>query len=199
MHGGYPHATGYRLIAKNTNLKELIDNQEKYPLGDPDPSDGEFEKMLKGDITRKPYASIYPVTLNNYDMVHFALSGGPGYGDPLERRLDLIQKDLNDGIYTDDIVYNVYGVVARYDEKTKTWTINEAETAERQKELKREREEKSMTYEEFWQYEREKITEDKLGEHIARMFSESITLSEKWRKYFLEFWDLPENFEMEVN
>jgi N-methylhydantoinase B/acetone carboxylase alpha subunit len=199
MHGGYPHATGYRLIAKNTNLKELIDNQEKYPLGDPDPSDGEFERMLQADITRKPYASIYPVTLNNYDMVHFALSGGPGYGDPLERQLDLIQKDLNDGIYTEDIVYNVYGAVARYDEETKNWAIEEVETAERQEELKRERENKSMTYEEFWQYERDKITQNKLGEHITRMYSESIKLSDKWRKHFLEFWDLPKNFEMEVN
>ena len=58
--------------------------------------------------------------------------------------------------------------------------------------------EKSMTFEEFWEYERKKIVEDKLHEAVKRMYSESIHLSKKWGKEFLEFWKLPEDYKMEV-
>jgi len=197
MHGGYPHATGYRLYAQNTNLKELIENQKPYPLGDPDPSNGEFEKMLKAEITRKPYCSIYPISLENNDLIHWSLSGGPGYGDPLERKLSSVKKDLDDGIYTEDIVEKVYGVIAKYDERTRKWKIHQEETKERKEEILSERRNKSMTFEEFWEYERKKITEDRLSEHVKRMYSESLKLSDRWAKEFKEFWKFDDNFKME--
>jgi N-methylhydantoinase B/oxoprolinase/acetone carboxylase alpha subunit len=198
MHGGYPNATGYRLYAKNTNMQEIIDKRLDYPLGDPDPSDGEFEKLLKGDITRKPYCSIYPITLENYDLIYYSLSGGPGYGDPLERKVDQIKQDLDDGFYTEDIVRNVYGVVANYNEKTLEWEIDEKATKARKEEMMKERKEKSMNFEEFWEREKKKIIEDNLSEPVKLMYSESLNLSKNWAKEFKEFWELPENFDVEV-
>ena len=198
MHGGYPHGTGYRLYAKNTNMEEIIKNQKEYPLGDPDPKNGEFEKLIKGDIVRKCQNLIFPINLKNYDLIHYSLSGGPGYGDPLERKLENVKKDLEDGIYTQDFVYKIYGVVANFNEKTEEWTIDVEATKKRREEIRKEREEKSMTFEEFWEHERKKIVEDKLHEAVKRMYSESIQLSKKWGKEFLEFWKLPENYKMEV-
>ncbi|TFF99171.1 MAG: acetone carboxylase subunit alpha [Promethearchaeota archaeon] len=197
MHGGYPHSTGYRLIAKNTNMKDIIDKQEEYPIEDADPSNGQFEKLLQADITRKPWASIYPVMLENYDMVHFAMSGGPGYGDPLERKLESVKKDLDEGIYTPDLVFNIYGVVADYDHNKGEWFINQEATEERKKEIRKERKEKSMSFDEFFEYEKSKLTKSELSAPVKLMYSESLGLSEKWRKEFIEFWNLPENFQME--
>ncbi|MGQ4872603.1 MAG: hydantoinase B/oxoprolinase family protein [Promethearchaeia archaeon] len=194
MHGGYPQATGYRLYAKNTNLKEIFKNQKEYPLGDSDPGDGEFERLLKAEITRMHQNLIYPIMLKNYDMIYFALSGGPGYGDPLERKLANVKKDLDDEIYTKDIVYNVYGVVANYDDEKMEWIIDEAETEKRREEIKLERKENSMTFEEFWEYERKKLIENNLHEAVRRMYRESLELSEKWAEEFLEFWKLPKDF-----
>jgi len=199
MHGGFPHATGYRLIAKNTNLKELIDNQKEYPIGDDDPSNGDFERLLEADITRKPWSSIYPVMLENYDLVYFPMSGGPGYGDPLERDLESVKEDLDEGIYTQDIIYNVYGVVANYSEEQEEWIIEREATQRRREEIRNERKAKSMSFEEFWNYEKNKLTERKLSDHVKLMYSESITLSQKWRKLFIDFWKLPEDFSMEVD
>jgi len=198
MHGGYPQPTAYRLYATETNLKEIFENQKEYPLGDPDPSNGDFERLLKANIVRKPYCTIYPITLDNYDLVHYCLSGGPGYGDPLERKLESVKKDLNDEIYTKDFVYNIYGVVANYEESKEEWVIDEKSTMARQEELRKERKEKSMTFEEFWEYEKKKITEEKLYEAVSLMFSESLKLSKKWAKEFREFWKLPEDYQMEV-
>ncbi len=198
MHGGYPNATGYRLYATDTNLEEIFKNKKEYPLGDPDPTNGEFERYLEGDIMRKPYCSIYPVLLKNYDIFHYALSGGPGYGDPLERKIESVQQDLEDGIYTRDFVFKVYGVVAKLDEENDEWIIDKESTNARKKEIIREREEKSMTFEEFWKYEKKKILDGNLNDAVKLMYSESLKLSRKWAKEFREFWNLPENFNVEV-
>jgi len=198
MHGGYPNATGYRLYAKNTNMEEIIKNRWEYPLGDPDPTNGEFERLLKGDITRKSYCSIYPITFENLDLFYYFMSGGPGYGDPLEREIGQIIQDLNDGFYTEDIVKNVYGVIARFNDVKKEWEIDEKATEIKKEELKKERREKSITFEEYWEEEKRKITENKLSDPVKLMYSESLKLSEKWAKEFKEFWKLPENFEVEV-
>jgi N-methylhydantoinase B/oxoprolinase/acetone carboxylase alpha subunit len=198
MHGGYPHATGYRLYAKNTNLKEIFENQEKYPVWDPDPSNGDFEKMLKGEIIRMPQCIIYPIALQNYDIFHYSQSGGPGYGDPLERKLESVKQDLDDGIYTQDIVYNVYGVVAEKDEEIGEWIVDEKATDKRQAEIRKERLEKSLPFDKYWEQERKKITEGKLREHVKRMYSESLSLSIKWAEEFRKFWKFPKDFQMEV-
>ncbi|MEX2722489.1 MAG: hydantoinase B/oxoprolinase family protein [Candidatus Freyarchaeota archaeon] len=198
MHGGYPEPTAYRLYAKKTNMKEIIEKQKDYPLGDPDPANGEFERLLKGEITRKEYCTIYPITLENYDLIHYALSGGPGYGDPLERRLDLVKQDLDDGIYTKDIVYKVYGVVANYDEQKGEWVVDEEATRKRREEIRRERKEKSVPFSEYWERERKKIVEGKLCDAVKIMYSESLRLSKRWAKEFREFWKLPEDFMVEV-
>ncbi len=198
MHGGYPNATGYRLYAKNTNLKEIIDKQLDYPLGDPDPENGQFEKFLSGDITRKPYCSIYPVTFDNYDLFYHTQSGGPGYGDPLERDLKSVKDDLKEEIYTKDLVYNVYGVVAEYNSEHDQWNIDEEKTKVRRNELIEIRKQKSIPFEEFWEQERSRLLEKNFGEQLQRMYSESLSLSEKWSKEFKEFWQLPEDFKIEV-
>ena len=55
-----------------------------------------------------------------------------------------------------------------------------------------------MSFEEFWEYERKKITENKLYEAVSTLISESLKLSKNWAKEFREFWKLPEDFQMEV-
>jgi N-methylhydantoinase B/oxoprolinase/acetone carboxylase alpha subunit len=198
MHGGYPQATAYRLYAKNTNMQEIIQQQLDYPLGDPDPSNGEFERFLKADITRKPYCSIFPVTFENYDLFHFSMSGGPGYGDPLERQIKSVKKDLDEGLYTPDIVRNVYGVVARFSQEKNEWEINNVATDELRTKIMKEREEKSMNFEDFYEYEKDKILSGKLSAPVKRMYSESLQLSVGWAEEFRKFWNLDEDFDLEV-
>ncbi|MCK4282457.1 MAG: acetone carboxylase subunit alpha, partial [Candidatus Lokiarchaeota archaeon] len=159
---------------------------------------GEFEKLLEGDIVRKKNCTIYPIILENNDMIYYALSGGPGYGDPLERKVESVKQDLNNGIYTNDLVYNIYGVVAEYNEEMGEWVIDKMGTDIRREEIRAERKDKSLTFDDYWEQERWKITEDMLSEPVKRMYSESLRLSTKWRKEFLEFWRLPEDFQLEV-
>ena len=198
MHGGYPNATGYRLQATNTNLEEIFRTKQDYPISDDDPDNGEFERFLEGDIERKPIGTIYPISLKNYDIIHFSESGGPGYGDPLERKIDSIKRDLDEGLYTAEIVNKVFGVIVNFDDTNKEWTVDIEATIKRRDEIRNDRKEKSLTFEEFWEYERKKIIEGALSETVKVMYSESLKLSKKWGKEFREFWKFSEDFQMEV-
>ena len=96
------------------------------------------------------------------------------------------------------IVKNVYGVVATYNENTMEWIIDIEATTKRREEIKNERKEKSLTFEEFWEKERKYLIEGNLYEAVSSMYSESLELSSKWGEEFREFWKLPEDFKMEV-
>lgn len=198
MHGGYPQATSYILRAENTNMPEVIKNKKPYPLGDPDPANGEFERFIKGKITRTPEGIMLPIGLKNYDLVHWRESGAPGYGDPLERELHLVKKDLKDGIFTKDIVHNVYGAVAVYDEEKGEWSIDYEKTRRRRSQMLEDRKEKSTSFEEFYQKHRKRILDGRLIDPVKRMYNESIQLSKRWGKEFLEFWSLSEDFRFKV-
>ena len=53
-----------------------------------------------------------PVDMVRGDLYHHTLSGGGGYGDPLERELFLVQRDLRQGRVTGEGALRDYGVVA---------------------------------------------------------------------------------------
>ena len=116
----------------------------------------------------------------------------------LERKLESVKQDLDDGIYSSDIVEGVYGVIANLDEVKEEWVIDDEATKKRQEELRTERKEESMTFEEFWEYERKKIIDDELYESVHNMYAESLELSKRWGREFREFWKLPEDFKIEV-
>jgi N-methylhydantoinase B len=61
-----------------------------------------------GKVTRFP--------LKRGDVVVMQTSGGGGYGDPLERNLEKIEKDLRDGLVTEERARVRYGVVLRGNE-----------------------------------------------------------------------------------
>jgi acetone carboxylase alpha subunit len=63
--------------------------------------------------------------------------------------------------------------------------------------MKNERKETSMSFDEFFEYEKKKLIENRLSPQVRLMYSESLSLSEKWREEFIEFWNLPEDFQME--
>ncbi|MEM2618357.1 MAG: hydantoinase B/oxoprolinase family protein [Candidatus Hadarchaeales archaeon] len=189
VHGGYPPPTGFKVWARKTDIKERWNKKLPYPLGERDPEDSEIEKNIKGEIERLDYVIIYPRVFDEGDIFHYFIYGGPGYGDPLERDIKLVEKDLNEGIYTEDIVRRVYGVVAEKDEEGR-WRVVEQATEELRAQMRKKRAERSISFQEFYERERKKITEGKLIEPVKNMYRESIALSKRWGKEFLEFWQI---------
>ncbi len=69
---------------------------------------------LQGTMERLP-PKAYGIKLGAGDVFILGWSGASGYGDPLERALDLIAKDLRDGSATAGWVEKIHGVVFKPD------------------------------------------------------------------------------------
>lgn len=195
LNGGYPFACGYSLTVKETDLSERIENGEPYPVDDTPPES--LNENINGDLERSDGASVFPAAFDNDDLYHWDMRGGPGYGDPLERPVEKVAEDVEDGIYTPDVVETVYGVVGEFDEENREFTINEEATDERRDEIRAEREAESKPFDEFWEDERSRVTDGDLNDGVEWMYTGVSQQSPSWMESFREFWDLPEDFTLE--
>ena len=67
------------------------------------------ERIVPGPVNGKAVG--FP--LQRGDLVEMISSTGAGYGDPLEREVELVARDINNGYITQDHAREVYGVVLR--------------------------------------------------------------------------------------
>jgi N-methylhydantoinase B/acetone carboxylase alpha subunit len=194
--GGYPAPTPSTLLARGVKFDEMVSRKLPYPLED-NPAKPEFEKYLRGlcrHIERLDYSTHFPRPLSEGDFYYFKQNGAPGYGDPLDRPLELCEKDLNDLIYTPDIMERVYGVVAHYDESKGLWKVDKERSERLRDEIRKERLKKAVDFSEFYRREREKIIESRFIRPVAKMYAEQKEISPRWWKEFIEFWQLPEDY-----
>ncbi|MEM2695034.1 MAG: hydantoinase B/oxoprolinase family protein [Archaeoglobaceae archaeon] len=196
LYGGYPSATGYTLIARGVRFDEMISNKVPYPISD-NPNEPEFEKFLSGYckyVERLDYSTHFPRRLDESDIYYFKQNGGPGYGDPLDRPLELCEKDLNEGVYTAEIMEKVFGVVAMYDETRGEWVVDRKASEELRRKKVEERMKRTLNFEEFYRAERERILNSNFIRPVAKMYQEQKEVSTKFWKEFIEFWQLPEDY-----
>lgn len=194
--GGYPHSTGYRLHVKNSNFFEIIKNKENYPAGDGSTIESEIEKYIKGDITKHTMGYLSPTEFSDGDIVLCNLAGGPGYGDPLEREIAAVKKDLDDGIYTKETVEKVYGVIASYNEETEEWIVDKTKSKEQRTNIKDERKRRSAPFSEFYNNTRERILKSEIPQKSKEVFNGIKEMSYEGWKEFLDFWELPDSFKL---
>jgi hypothetical protein len=102
---------------------------------------------------------------------------------------------MNEGIFSERIARNVFGVVVSRDEGQERWLLDEQAADARRREIRRLRAERSLPYEDFWQRERQRIEEGQLSEPVRGMLRESMGLSKAWAQEFRAFWKLPESFQ----
>lgn len=198
MMGGYPSASGYRFEAHNTGIKERIAKEQSLPLGgDGDPNDHLYEKHLNNGYTvkRDKQCMTTEHCFEDYDLYLNYLRGGPGFGDPLERKCSMIADDLNEKIVLPQYAEKVYGAVIAQDNKG-VWTVDEAKTKERRKEILKERMARSKPTKEWMKEERERVLKKEASAPVQHMYATSFGLSEKFLKEFKAFWELPESWEL---
>ncbi len=196
LYGGYGGSVSYTLLAKGVDFERIISERKPYPISD-NPNEPEFEKYLDGYakyIERIDYVFHYPRPMDEFDMYYFKQNAGQGWGDPLDRPLDLCEKDLNDGIYTADIMKSVYGVVASYDEESGIWKVNREESERLREEIRKKRLEKAVDFGEFYREEREILLTSNFIRPVAKMYQEQKEVSPRWWKEFIEFWQLPDDW-----
>jgi acetone carboxylase alpha subunit len=186
MDGGYPHAESYAVRAHDTDFFDRIAEQEPYPTDDR--SVGTFNDEIEGDITATQRGLYWPKEFENGDLLHYQIHGAPGFGDPLDRAVESVKEDVEDEVFTPDIVERVYGVVGDLDEWE--FTVDEEATAEKREELLDERKAETRPAREFYEEERERIRNDDMSEPVLNMYEGVFEQSEEWATRFREFWNL---------
>lgn len=198
LFGGYPGSSGYRHNMYGTNMQELIKNKLPYPTRDGDPEDSEMEKLVKAEkVEFDMKAMTFMREYGEWDLYLSVQRGGPGLGDPLERELSAVEKDLNEGLLSPRFVESVYGAVAVRGDDGK-WKVDVKASEERRQAIRQERKKRGVPVKEWMKKERERILKQDIIEPVKDMYNSSMELSETWAKKFRDFWNLPEEFKFQI-
>ncbi len=196
LHGGYPSAVGYRFEAHETGLHKRIAEGKSLPMGhDWNPDEPDFENHLEpgAKVKRDNQCITTEEIFENGDLYLNYLRGGPGFGDPLDRTIENIQKDLNDVVLLEEYAVKIYGAVFTKDAEG-YYTVDADATKARQKEMRQERLSRGTPVKEWMKGERELILDKKASPQVQQMYASSFEISQPFLDKFRAFWDLPSDW-----
>lgn len=196
--GGYPGGAGYRHNVRDTNMLELIAAGEEYPTHDGNPEESNVERLVSGRRDFDQHTVTLPEVMQQGDLYVCVYHGGDGLGDPLERRPQAVEEDLNGGFIVPRLAKSIYAVAAAQDEQG-DWSVDAEATEGLREQARGQRRAKAVPVREWMQGQRERLLahgegKGDFGPHLQRMYDESMKLSDTWAAEFRRFWDLPEDF-----
>ncbi|HET9477155.1 MAG TPA: hydantoinase B/oxoprolinase family protein [Dehalococcoidia bacterium] len=197
MYGAYPRWSDRGSYTLGSNVKELIDAQKPLVHERGDPSDPELPKRVKGEIveTNLSVPFVTPEPLREYDLVVHHVSGAHAMGDPLERDPDLVRNDLEQGWTRQRVAVEIYGVVAKLDDKSGEWAVDQAATEKRRAEMRSARIKRGIPFKDWWKKERAKVeAREGMADAVLDMWRGSMRLTPSYGAEIRAFWQLPEDF-----
>lgn len=121
--GGLPCSTQFAAIARNTEVRKLL-KSGKVP-SDLSEVGGEVQIMLAKSSTK----------MDKDDLQFAVRGGGGGYGDPLDRDPEIVEKDIKDGLCSIDMAIDIFGVVV----EPGSSSVDKAATEKRREEIRQQR------------------------------------------------------------
>lgn len=192
MMGGYPAPALYAWVGRNTNLKELIDEQRPIPGSEGDPADPDFVKYVEADWTFVHGQNYATRPIEPFSLFSVTSGDGSGYGDVLERRPDLVAADLVRGVTTLRSALEVYGVVV----DPTTLEVDLEATDKQRLAIRQERLSRGKPSAEYRRQTRERVVAKDFPEPVAALYRDVLTNSAKFATEFKTFWDLPDDYEV---
>jgi N-methylhydantoinase B/acetone carboxylase alpha subunit len=184
MCGGYPYS-----------VRELIEKQAPLPRNFPEVLQFAHEGKLKlGEVVVVKTGDLQNAVIGDGDIFSFGGGTGSGWGDPLERFIELLEQDLRKGYITPDVMQKIYGAVVV--QKNGEMKIDAAATEQRRQDLRSERKKKGIPVEEWWNKEKEQILLGNFREEIKDMYKDCLKYK-TFQEEFLGFWQLPEGFQFD--
>ena len=193
--GGYPHINSKIMFFHGTNAPALADRGEKLP------SDFVEAKAMveQGTLTVEDVHEFYghecpPVLVKHGDLVCHAHHAGSAWGDPIDRKVELIAADLERGWISREVARSVYGAVLEMSDGH--WSPDMAATTSAREQIRRERRDRAVPAEQMYLEERDRVLSREFDQpEIQEMFRDSATY-DAWRRHFYEFWQLPNDFDL---
>ncbi len=188
--GGYPGLNDINYFAHDTNMREILAQGKPYPR-----DFVEIQRWIKDGRLKAGSVDLFKGAAPNIpckdgDLFASATSGMGGWGDPLERDFALIEKDVHYGWITPDVATSVYGAIT--DDKGK---VKAAESQNLRKQMRDRRKERSVDAKEWWRGERDQVLKKEFTESVRDMYADCLRYP-KFRRKFMEMWQLPKNYEL---
>ncbi|MFB3812621.1 MAG: hydantoinase B/oxoprolinase family protein [Terriglobales bacterium] len=188
--GGYPAPARYRYTLRNTNYQELVENKLPLPHSEgEDPANPEFAQLMKGKLVQSS-AQDASQRFEPYDLIHQSAGAGGGWGDPLNRDIADIERDLAADLISEWSATNVYKVVF----EPGTRKIDAARTKDAREQERQARIKKAAPASQFVEAQKKKIVAGNLPPITKKSFNEIFRISEKFLTEFRECWGLPADF-----
>ena len=134
--GGVPFRRHYRFVEEDGVLQVGSDRRDHRPFGLYGGSPGKpSENYLNPDAENRALPGKFTMTVKRGDVFRHVLAGAGGWGDPLERDIAAVLRDVRNELLSPAKAADDYGVVV----DTALWTVDEKATAVRRAEIRRAR------------------------------------------------------------
>jgi N-methylhydantoinase B/oxoprolinase/acetone carboxylase alpha subunit len=198
--GGYPSPGCFTATAEDTNLLAINEDGTPYPRGLRELKEfkNDGDHPLEVDEYNLYDYDTPPLQVEAGDIFVSAAGSSSGWGDPIERKPELIEEDLNENNISPSVAKRIYGAVVGEDEDGE-WSVDEEATAEHRDEIRGERKDEAQPVEEWWSEERERFTEGDFKADITEKMYKECSYWEKFEDRLTTFWQTePEWLDEEV-
>lgn len=193
MSGAYPAPGCFHISARGTNLAEVVAGGGDTPRDAMEIIEYANNGKLKvDDLTVWKYDPP-EVEMHNNDLWGNSSGAAGGWGDPIERRPELVVADLEQDAITPEFARTLYGVVATPGEKG-AWALDVAATEKRRAEIMAERRAKALPAAEWWKAERRRVIDQDFIEPVRDMYRSSMSFA-KFDREYRGFWQLDNEFQ----
>ncbi len=190
MSGGYPGLSDVVYFAHDTNIRDILKEGKPYPTDFVEIGQWLKDGRLKAGSVEVFRGSSPNVPLKDGDLMACASGARMGWGDPIERRYGLAEKDVHYGWITPQAAKSIYGVLTDTKGQVKV-----AESDALRADIRKVRKEKSLDAKDWWKQEREKVLAKEFSENVRSMYTDCLKWP-KFRREFMGMWQLPEDYKV---
>ena len=194
--GGYPHINSKTIFFHDTNAPELAAKSADLP------SDFvEARKMIEegtltvGRVSEFGGHETPPVLVKHGDLICRGHHAGSAWGDPIDRKPELVVGDVQKEWISPGVAESIYGVVLAQDAEG-AWGVDDRGTERARQAIRDQRKKRARPAREVYEDERSRLLDRRHSlEELREMYRDTTTY-EGWRKAFYAFWQLPGDFEL---
>jgi acetone carboxylase, alpha subunit len=189
--GGYPAPMPTVVVVRNTDIEERIRDHQPLPGGQLDTAEAAAQAPVKGDWEIVKGGNYIARPIKPYSIYVQPGGDGSGFGDVLRRDPAGVKRDLDNGVISQRMATEVYGVVL-----DAAGQVDAAATVLRRAQVRRERLQQAVPAADYRRAAREQIVCGALPEVAKDLYRDILSKPGRFRDEYLEFWQLPADFRM---
>jgi N-methylhydantoinase B len=108
--GGWPGVCNRQMLVYGTRIRKLLADGEQPIVLESILEPLDLERL--GGEVRELEAKVDEFELRPGDVVQYTWQGGGGYGDPLDRKVEAVARDVEEGVVTEERARQIYGLGA---------------------------------------------------------------------------------------